>query len=715
MTERADPPLSRAELLAGLSGRRVSTALYAVEARTAHLAELARYATAPAIAEGVTQQRERAFLAALAGGRELSVAPTAQQLERYASGWVHLVPADAAGRAALAERLGAKYALPAAEVPRLRAALGLDTEPVRAAYRERHGRELDAVFAPPPGPAERLAWRRARLARRVAELPPFWAAFGLTLTETVGAGTLALPIALAGIGPLPGVALIAVLGLVNVLTIAALAETFTRSGSVRWGGAYLARLVRELLGPAASVVFTAGLFAFCLVALPAYYVGFATTLEASSGIGAPLWAAVLFVAILLLLARGGIGATVASALAVGAVKIGAILLLSALALGRADPANLLHADVPLVDGGPLDPAVLGLVFGVVLFAFFGHTSVANCARVVLHRDPGGRSLVAGAAVATVTAIAVYALWVVAVGGAVAPRRLAAELGTALVPLAEVLGGPVLVVGAVFAVLAMGMAAVHFSWGMVNQLREWTRGAYGVALLPVAAVFVVVEALLLTGRESFTGQVGVLGTATLPLLAGVFPVLLLAAARRRGECLPAWRAARLGGAGLAVALYALFLGALAVHGLVIWQHPAQRALALGLVAVVGLTTLVVLREHRLTPRVTVVLGRAGETGRLALALTEQGHALAAPVRSDATGAVPDGRGEREVPAGALTVELAVAAPRSLVVRLHELDPAGRSVPLPGRAVLDGAALDLTEGIAEADLAPGRHELRLEVGP
>jgi amino acid permease len=46
--------------------------------------------------------------------------------------------------------------------------------------------------------------------------PPFWTVFALTLTETVGAGILALPIALAGVGPLPGVAILIVLGLVNM-------------------------------------------------------------------------------------------------------------------------------------------------------------------------------------------------------------------------------------------------------------------------------------------------------------------------------------------------------------------------------------------------------------------------------------------------------------------------------------------------------------------
>ncbi|WP_300010348.1 aromatic amino acid transport family protein [Pseudonocardia sp.] len=701
MTER---PLSREDLLAGLSGRRVSTALYAVQTRTAELAGRARHATAPAICEGAVAQRERAFLSALAAGRDRAgVAVTAPQLERYAPQWAHLAPTDPDSRAELARRLGDTHRFRASDVPRIRAVLDLDGAQVRAAHARRHGRDLDTIYTPVLTRRERLGWWRSRTSRRLAELPPFWVAFGLTLTETVGAGTLALPIALAGIGPLPGVVLIAVLGLVNVLTVAALAETFTRSGAVRWGGAYLARLVRELLGPAATAVLTAALFVFCLVALLAYYVGFSATLAAVSGIGATWWAAVLFVAVLALLRRGGLGATVASALVVGAVNIGAVLVLSVLAFGHLDTAYLTHARLPFADGGPLDPAVLGLVFGVVLFAFFGHTSVANCAQVVLHREPSGRSLVAGAALATVTAIAVYALWVLAVGGAIAPQRLAAEPGTALVPLAEVLGAPALVLGAVFAVLAMGMAAVHFSWGLVNQVREWTDRRLG--LVPVAGVFVLVEVLLVTGRESFTAQVGVLGTATLPLLAGVFPMLLLVAARRRGECVPGWRPGWLGSAVVVGALYVLFLGALAVHGLLIWEHPAQRVLALAVVAVVAAVTVAVVRGGRLVPRVTAGLRTDAETGRVHLELTAAGEPL--------TGAAPEV--DCAPPTGVVTVQIPPGpAVREVFVRLHRTDPDGRSRPQPGLVELDARPLPVADGIASGRIGPGMHELRLIPG-
>ena len=81
-------------------------------------------------------------------------------------------------------------------------------------------------------------WRRTarmELTRRLEQLPPFWIVFALTLTETVGGNILAMPIALASVGPLAGLALLVVIGAVHMLTIAALAEAITRNGSVRTG------------------------------------------------------------------------------------------------------------------------------------------------------------------------------------------------------------------------------------------------------------------------------------------------------------------------------------------------------------------------------------------------------------------------------------------------------------------------------------------------
>ena len=448
----------------------MSSALYVIESRAAYLALKARNATAPVLSAGVLEEQERAFLSALAAGRDLPP-PTIQELDQFAPQWAYLVPPDAVARAELAHRFGDKYRFRESDVGRMRAALGLDDPAVQQAYRDRHRGELDDVYDTDLTGLEKLRWSRSRLFRRLEELPPFWTTYGLTLTETIGAGMLALPIAVAGVGPLPGVAIIVVLGLLNVLTVAAVAETFTRTGSVRWRGAYFGRVVRGYLGRTGGVAFGVGMTIYTAPVLLACYVGFAVTVAKTTGTSAPLWAAGLFAANIALIFRKRLDATIASALIVGFFNVLGILILVVLALTVLDVDNMRYTAVPFLDGRPFDPSVLELAFGVVLLCFYGHTSVGNCAKVVLTRDPGGRSLMTGSVAAMLTVVALYSLWVFSVGSAVPAARLQSELGTALVPLAEEAGRAASIVGFVFVFLAVGMGTVHLSLGLYNLVAE----------------------------------------------------------------------------------------------------------------------------------------------------------------------------------------------------------------------------------------------------
>src|SRR5439155_23548656 len=102
-------------------------------------------------------------------------------------------------------------------------------------------------------------------------------------------------------------------------------------------------------------------------------------------------------------------------------------------------ANRRYVTLPLVVGRPSDPSILALIFGVLLVSYFGHTSTGNCARVVLQRDPSGRSLIRGNIAAMVVAMALYCLWTVAVNGALPPAALRGQPGTVLPPLAAATG------------------------------------------------------------------------------------------------------------------------------------------------------------------------------------------------------------------------------------------------------------------------------------
>jgi amino acid permease len=467
--------LTREEVLDGLIGRRTKRAsalLFLIQNRTACLAAQSQRTMECFLTEEAAGERDLAFLQAFALGREPPLRPTIQDLECHSPRWAHLIPDNPEDRAAVAHVLAQEYEFAYQAVPGIRAALGLDDEAVRQAYQHLYSQPLETIFTARTGLGDRLCWAWARLGKRLESLPPFWTAFALTLTETVGAGILALPIALARVGPLAGVALLIVLGLVNVLTIAFMAEAITRSGTIRHGSAFIGRAVTDYLGRTGGLILTLGLFVICLIALLAYYIGFSTTLADATHIRAEVWIGLLFFVGVYFVRRESLDATVASALVIGAINIGLILVLSSLAFTHMQPANLLYVDVPFLNGRPFDPSILQLVFGVVLSAYFGHLSVSNCAQVVLRRDPGGRSLIWGVMAAQAAALVLYCIWVLAVGGAVAPQVLANEPGTALIPLAAQVGPIARLFGAAFVLLGMGMASIHFSLGLFNLTREW---------------------------------------------------------------------------------------------------------------------------------------------------------------------------------------------------------------------------------------------------
>lgn len=467
-----DGLLDREEVLSGLPARRANTLLFLIESRTAHLVGQSRQAMERFLTAEAAKEREIAFLEAFALGREPPLRPTIQDLERYAPQWANLVAKNPRVQAAVAHRLGEKYRFSQKAVPGIRAALGLDDPAIQQAYRRLYQAPLESIYSPSAALADRFRWAWAALARWLENLPPFWTAYSLTLTETVGATILALPIALAGIGPLAGVVFLIVLGLVNILTIALMAEAVARSGTIRYGSAFIGRAVADYLGRGGSLILTVGLFAICFLVLQAYYIGLSTTLQDATRVPAVVWVALLFLIGLYYLRRESLNATVASALVVGAMNISLIVALSLLALGRLQLDNLLYVNVPFLGGRPFEPSILGLVFGVILAAYFGHLSVSNCARAVLHRDPTARSLLWGTVAAQASALVLYSLFVVAVNGTIAPAVLAREPGTALAPLATEFGPLVHLLGSLFVVLGMGMASIHFSLALFNLTREW---------------------------------------------------------------------------------------------------------------------------------------------------------------------------------------------------------------------------------------------------
>jgi hypothetical protein len=395
---------------------------------------------------------------------------------------------------------------------------------------------------------------------------------------------------------------------------------------------------------------------YSVLGLMIMLLGFGSVVGAATGLPAGLAAAALMVLVLVVLGRGSLDATVASALVVGAIDIGLIGLITLAALPLVRGEYLASAAVGA--GGTLDWAVVGFAVAVVLSSYFGHTSAANAAKIVLRRDPSGRSLLAGNAVAMVAAIGIYAVVAVAVIGAVGPSTLTGNRGTSLEILSEHLG-------------------------------------------PVV------------------GLLGLVGALVVPLLGGVFPMLIVVASRRRGELLPARVIGWVGTPIVAIAVGLVYLGIVAAHGLVIFSSPLERAAAFAVVGAIVAVTALSIRNGALRPRAVVEVSvDEAATGRGSFSVLADGRPASVAVT------IEGGRGPaRSIEAAAGDIgqigelrSITFAFPRlasELKLWLHGVTADRESVPLGVSATLDGdrrVALD-HEGQASVPLTDEHTVLRI----
>lgn len=701
--------ISREDVLAGLPGRtlkRASTLLTLIENATARLAAQSRPPVNLLLAEKTLQERNRSFLEALALEREPAHPPTIQEIERYAVHWHELVPADPAIRAATARLLADKHRFTYQSVPQLRLALGLDSQEVQQAFLRLYSQPLPTVYAPRVTWRDQLRWLGAAISGKLEALPPFWLSFFLTVPGA--AGLLALPIALARLGLASGLLLLVVFGLLNMFTVAALAEATARSRITRFGLGFLGQLCQEYLGPAGSVLMTVTLALNNFFVLIIFYIAVATTLSDAAWLPTELWVAALFAACLYFLSRKSFNATVATTLTIVFTNIVILLLIPLLALPHFDGATLWAGGLSSPGAASFEPAVWQPIMGIMLSVFFSHIVVPTYSPVVLRREAGASSWVRGSAAAILFYLLISCVWLVVVNGTLTAETLTGTVGTVLSPLADKVGPVILLLGAILVVLSVGLTSIQIALGLfylaqerlparsvaplLNRLGE--RGRFWLAASPVVGAFLLAEWVAVTGFSTFTNLLGVLSAMTLPLLAGIFPVLLLLATRRQGDFKPAVSYRLLGQPVLLAGVYLFFLGVIFVHGLLIWETALTRLVAFLVGLVVIGSTVVMLKGGAWKPRLVVELRadqRAGQASAISVLCNDQpvagdvwlGYAGGEERAPANTGLIRDMAGLRYV-----RLHLPATSARKLKVWAHTITPDGASLELPAQLSLNG---------------------------
>lgn len=467
----ADKLFTREEVLGGLPARQAQTLLFLIESRTAHLVAQSQQAMEPFLTEETAQERDLAFLEAFSLGRDPPLRPTIQDLERYAPQWKSLVPSNPNIRAAVAHLLGQKYEFTSPVVPGIRATLGLDDEAVQRAYRRLYREPLETIFTGRSTVMERLRWVWAALAAWPVLLSPFWIAFVVTIALSLPQAILALPIAVAYTRPLNGILLLTVIGFINVLTMMCMAETIARNGAMRYGKAFVGRLVTDYLGNTGSFLLTLTLAIRTFLVLLASSIGMGITLAIFTGIPAAVWIILLFCIELYLLSGKSLNITLTVMIVLAAINITLLLTIVLLAFMYMRVENLLYSNGGFFGGEAFDPSMLRLVFGVLLMLYFGHVYTIQCAKLVLPRDPSGRSLIWGSVAGTFCLTVFFCIWVLAIGGAIPSPKLSHQTGTVLPPLVEHLGPSIHMLGSALVIFLLGMACIRSSNVLFNLVYE----------------------------------------------------------------------------------------------------------------------------------------------------------------------------------------------------------------------------------------------------
>jgi hypothetical protein len=231
--------------------------------------------------------------------------------------------------------------------------------------------------------------------------------------------------------------------------------------------------------------------------------------------------------------------------------------------------------------------------------------------------------------------------------------------------------------------------------------------FWLAASPVIVIFLAIEWLLHYGRVSFTQPLAFVGTLTISLLGGIFPVLLLAASRQKGEYVPGTTLRLLGHPAVLSGLYIFFVASILLHGLVIWQDPWQRLAALLTGAIILATTGVIMRRGAFRPRTVVELRvdkrAAGLAhfnlvghGRPMLAAIEARHHGSEQQMEASQGMVTDFQTLQSI-----SFTLPPGAPREVKVWAHQITSEGDSAPLAALLAVRDAhgvarpALDLAQ--------------------
>lgn len=704
-TNSADFQWSLEPRKGAFAARRARSLLFLIEARTSRHMSQVRRAVADVTEIVPSDGPAMSYIDAFGEGFGHTVETTIAQIERSVDAWRPLVSERADVRAALIYHMAQKYSFTRRSVPGIRNALGLDTPEVAEAFLEQFGRPIDSVYAPSESVAASLARAWTGLARALESLPPFWLSFGLTFSSSVPIALMALPIMLAEIGLVWGLAFLIAVGIINQITIYYVVEATVRCGVAGRRTLFLGGLAQEFLGPvgAAGMALAIGMIAFCSAV--AGYVGLADNVARAIGIPEELVALAWFLLSAWLLARGSFTLTLAVVLLLGAVTTTLLYVIVGIALMHFDVGNI-SLWYPRGDNGALD--LRTIPFGAILSFYFGHLFISQQGKVALARDPSGRGFVRGAQYGSAAVLFTGVVWAVSVSGAVPFEALFGATGTVLAPLAAATHVSVQAIGVALTILFLGLGSMRGSSLLFNMVRERLAerasvGAYAkshralqarslLPLAPVAAVFLTASWFLWLDTDAFVAPLTAAGVLATPVVVGLFPALVIEAVKRKGDVMPKWGRKWLSHPAILVLICVSSLAFIVLHGLVLWEGAVARTAAIGSGVALAGGTLWMFRNgtfaRRLNIEVCFESDDAGE-GALHYSLVVAGEPVSGEARARYVDWVTGVNGSFEASGlpTAIVIETPLDGAKALCLWVHRVGTAGDSTALAAAAEIE----------------------------
>ncbi len=335
----------------------------------------------------------------------------------------------------------------------------------------------------------------------------------------IGAGILALPVAAADAGLFPTILILLTVGAMSIFSALYIAEAVLATEGVY----HLPTLTEKYLGKTGLLVMLAGVVIYIYGALTGYLSAGGQLISALSSDVLPVWlGALIYFLVASIVVHFGLKlmSQVETWLFAGMLIL----------LGLVMTVALINVRVPFLyeANWSSTPGI----FGVVLFAYVGHSVIPSIAAGLGRKREINKVAVWG----VVIPLLLYILWCVVVIGVVPKTTLLmakTEGLPATIPLGIIAGTSIALLGNVFAVLSTMTSYIGFGFSLKEVYHD-TAGSYKKSLKPVLATgLVVIPPLLITLVKpgAFIKALEIAGTYGGGIFVGILPVLIIIKARK----------------------------------------------------------------------------------------------------------------------------------------------------------------------------------------